>query len=202
MGAVRALCGTSLLLESGTLAMKGETNSVVSTYLSHAQLSPARSELAARQRRRAGTGDVWIPSVETLSIVDSKPQTQFLIGESFRMQISYEVQRAARGTFFILIATDDGTVIFSSFQRDNQPPLDLVASGQMTADLADLRLSPGRYRISAGIFDSENNFIEWAEDVGQFEILAHFFDGGPFDHRLGFITKPLVWANQNEGVAV
>jgi lipopolysaccharide transport system ATP-binding protein len=192
MGAIRALCGVTLLLASGAVQMIGETQSVTGSYLSRSAEGVSTDKLIASHRRRAGSGDVWISSVKTYN-GNSELQDSFLIGEPILIRISYTVEKAARGTFFILIATDDGVTLISSFQRDNYAPLDLGRPGDITAELSELKLTPGGYRIAAGIFDTRNNFIEWAEDVGRFEVLPHFFEGGPFDHRLGFVTKEIAW---------
>ena len=47
---------------------------------------------------------------------------------------------------------------------------------------------PGKYIISAGIFDKSKQFLDWVEHVESFYVESSFSDGRSYDNRLGNVS--------------
>jgi lipopolysaccharide transport system ATP-binding protein len=52
---------------------------------------------------------------------------------------------------------------------------------------------PGRYLVSAGIFDRSRQFLDWVEFAEGFQVESGFVDGHAFDGRLGRISILPEW---------
>ena len=198
MGAVRGLCDRGILLAAGSVRMIGKAGEVVAAYGASAKPTAAVADLSSR--RRAGSGEVQITGVSFTS-QEGEPQAGCLIGEPLAVHLDYRVRQPATGTFFLLLTNREGVIVFSSFQRDNHPPMKLDEDGAVDVLLDGMELAPGFYGVSAGIFDLRSGFIEWVEEVADFEVLGGFYDGRTFDHRLGVFTRQLTWSPAVRAVA-
>jgi lipopolysaccharide transport system ATP-binding protein len=190
MGALRGFCSSGILLESGSVKLISETNTVITAYLSRPE-SDAGSQ-QPKGRRREGTGQVEIIKTTTANLKDEL-QNIFSIGEPMCISIQYLADKQCEGSFFLLISNQEGVIILSSFQRDSGETVYFLGANYQKVLLKDVDLSPGQYTISAGILDLRGGFIEWLEEVANFEVIANFYDGRVYDQRLGQISKRLHW---------
>ena len=191
IGAVRSLCHRVVWLEGGRIKLSGPSADVTQEYTSRANSSQPLKEVLPSQHR-TGHGDVQVTAAAALDR-RLEPCTSFLVGEPMALRFEFKARRPTPVTFWMIIYTDTGTPVFSSFQRDGSDPIEVEGSGAVSVEIRDVSLLPGRYTLSAGAFDSAGNFADWAEEVADLEILPHFADGRAFDGRLGLMTKDLTW---------
>ena len=189
IGAVRALCKRVVWLETGRVKMIGDAEEVTLRYLSGG--AAAGGEITAQQHMR-GSGHVRIVRA-AVTTVNGSPKDSFLIGEPVRLKLDYAVATPAHGSFWLFVTAPDGTVVLSSFQRDTAEPWVIDRDGSVSVVLDAPAFLPGTYTLTAGVFDAGSDFLDWADSLGRFEVLAQFADGRPFDHRYGIITQPLTW---------
>lgn len=194
IGAIRALCKNSVWLEQGRIGEMGPAGPVTVNYMKAVSGAGAAVSIS-RSQHLQGTASVTIESA-SLTDVEGVVKNAFLIGEVFAVNLEYKVHKAVAGTFWILVATMDGAVIFGSFQKDHSAPVLLENEGRVSSMLGSVGFLPGEYVISAGLFDSSMEMVDWADKIVRFEILPHFADGRVFDHRYGFITQELQWSMQ------
>jgi hypothetical protein len=139
-----------------------------------------------------GNGNVRIESV-ILTDSDGRLKNSFLIGEAFDVNLYYGVHKPINGTFWLLVATLEGIIVLSSFQKDHSAPVELETDGVISSPIGSVAFLPGEYVVSAGLFDSAMGIVDWVDNVAVFEVLPQFADGRPFDHRYGIITQELQW---------
>ena len=191
IGAIRALCKNSLWLEQGRLREQGPAATVTDNYMRGVKGRGAVASIAKSQHLR-GSGSI---SIEAASLVDweNGVKNTFLIGEAFDLKLDYKVLVPTRGTFWVLVATMEGNVIFSSFQKDTSEPALLERDGSISSAIGSVKFLPGEYVVSAGVFDSSLDIVDWVDSIGTFQILPQFATGRAFDHRYGVITQELEW---------
>lgn len=190
-GAVRALCTRCMWLSGGRTRLMGPPDSVMSAYLDHGETTGATRTVQRSQRRLGGQA----ARIEEVQVRDEEghERESFLIGEPFIVRMKYRTEAPLHGSFWLLLETPEGTVLLSSFQRDCSLPVYLHGDGRVGVRMHDLSLMPGRYVVSAGIFDSHEQVIEWVDHALDITVEPHFSDGRPYDHRLGIITQPMTW---------
>ena len=184
MAAVKQLCSRACLLREGRLSIQGHPIDVISQYIQ--ETSGSGSNGHRNYRHIKGDGSVQIYK---LSINDN-PDVQAVVSifEEVKLRINYVLNEPVNELeFFVLIYSSDGDVVASLFQRD---------SGQMTKPSSkDTSITvtfknfllPGRYVISAGIFDRTRQFLDWVEHVESFIV-------EPTDYRLGKVSFLGEWS--------
>jgi lipopolysaccharide transport system ATP-binding protein len=189
IGAVRALCSRVLWLEQGKLRDLGPADRVTVEYMSDTAVNPG-GLIAAYQHLRGDQKAVW----EAAAVLDTAgvEKSSFLIGEPVRIRLRYVRRAPVTCTFWLLVATGEGSVVLSAFSRDNGRPRRLGDHGQVEVDLTAPAFLPGTYVLSAGML-SGSDIVDWADGVARFDVLPQFANGSPFDHRLGITTTPLEW---------
>lgn len=195
MEAVRNLCEHSILLESGKIRLQANTNKIIDIYVNNK--SEAKREFPSR-RLKSGA-DLFINKVELKSTNGNK-KNEFLIKEPFNIyfNIKNKSSQAKNANLFLLIENNCSNTILSSFQKDT-----IINSFDFFEEDATIKceinpniLLPGNYRISGGIFDKNNFFLDWAEGLTFFSINKQFIGGRPFDGRLGIVSLPFVWKKE------
>ena len=152
-----------------------------------------RSGEAAAYRHIAGDGRARITSIRLNSSDGVEPI--YPIFEPIQISVDFEVKPDAGPLeFFILLYGDDGECLAASFQRDtvdfHRPQ---GTTGTVTVKFKN-PFAPGRYLVSAGIFDSSRQFLDWVEFAEGFQVESSFADGRAFDNRLGRISLLPEWS--------
>jgi len=89
MGAIQALCATSMLLSSGEIAYCGLTETAIQTYLQ--DNTRTRSQISLRERTdRQGSGEVKITDVRFIDEKTSQEVDILLIGMQVRIEVAYD----------------------------------------------------------------------------------------------------------------
>ena len=189
IGAVRTLCQRVVWLESGRLKMVGETDEVTLRYLSTGTDSDG---VIHPSQHIKGSGKVRIEQAGLSDTLGVKKES-FLIGEAVRLTLKFKVHTPTVGSFWMFIVSSEGVVLLSAFQRDMTASVELDKDGQASVTIDTPALLPGTYTLTAGIFESSGDFLDWVEGVAKFEVMKQFSDGRPFDHRYGAMTAELTW---------
>jgi len=88
MAAVRTLCTRAILLKEGRVQAIGETGSVITQYL-----SSCSDEMRTAIELPLLEGSEARASELRLATFDGKPQSQFLIGEPWKLHLEFELNR-------------------------------------------------------------------------------------------------------------
>jgi lipopolysaccharide transport system ATP-binding protein len=188
LAAVRHLCNRAILLQNGELVCTGEPCKVISRYIN----SAAAPSASGNYKHIQGDGLASITQID-IQRADSI-ESVFAIYDEMRISIHYKC-KADLGPldFFVLIYGDDGECLLSIFQRDSgtrSPSATL--NGCVTLSFKT-PFAPGRYLVSAGIFDSSRQFLDWVEFGESFQVEAGFADGRNYDNRLGRLSLIPTW---------
>jgi lipopolysaccharide transport system ATP-binding protein len=182
LSSVRQLCSRAILLEKGRITADGLPGDAISAYM-------RRDGAKAEMRHIAGDGAARITALRVSGAEAVSP----IFGE-MGFEIQYEA-RAGTGSleFFILIYAEDGECVAASFQTDSSPRVAANPGGGTISVSFRNPLAPGRYLVSAGIFDAYRQFHDWVEFAESFEVTPGFADGRAFDQRLGRVSLQAQW---------
>jgi lipopolysaccharide transport system ATP-binding protein len=189
LASVRQLCSRALLLEGGRLLADGTPTEVIARYAART------NELAARggaYRHVRGDGSALIQRLRFHSAVQG--EALYAIFETVTLDIEYEVaaERGGELEFFLLIYGEDGDCLAAIFQGDSGALTWPAARGSVSLSFKN-PFSPGRYLVSAGIFDRSRQFLDWVEFAEAFQVEPSFATGRNFDQRLGRLTLLPEW---------
>jgi len=192
MSTIRQLCTRGFLLSSGILLYDSSPSEVVSQYMQEG--FKFIGETVKKYRHIKGDGRAQINKISINGFSNIEPVVS--VFETLKISIDYSVnEQIDELEFFLLIYTLDGEVQASLFQKDSKsctkPEFE-----QGTVSLAfNNYLMPGKYIISAGIFDKTRQFIDWVEHVETFCVETSFYDGRKYDHRLGRVSLLASWSS-------
>jgi lipopolysaccharide transport system ATP-binding protein len=182
---VRQLCSRSILLEQGRLSFDGPPSEAIAAYT-------RRDRGKAAYKHIAGDGAARITEVR-LPGEGGAEAISPIFGE-MRIEIHYEAGPAAGSLeFFILIYAEDGECIAASFQTDSCARVSAGSEKRSISVAFRNPFAPGRYMVSAGIFDEQRQFHDWVEFAESFEVVPGFSDGRAFDQRLGRVSLDAKW---------
>jgi lipopolysaccharide transport system ATP-binding protein len=186
LSSVRQLCSRAILMQQGRLIFDGLPAVAISAYTQ-------RDKAATEFRHIAGDGAARITAISFPGADGAEPVAS-IFGD-MTVEIRYETKPTA-GTldFFILIYSDDGECVAASFLSDSSSRVAARPEGGKVSVAFKNPFAPGRYMISAGIFDAYRNFHDWVEFAESFEVVPGFADGRAFDQRLGRISLAANWS--------
>jgi lipopolysaccharide transport system ATP-binding protein len=145
-------------------------------------------------RHIAGDGRARITALRLNAPGGAEPL--YAIFEHIRIEIDFEVKPDAGALeFFLLIYGEDGECLASSFQRDTADFHRPAGAGGTIAVAFKNTFLPGRYLVSAGIFDRSRQFLDWIEFAEGFQVESGFQDGRAFDNRLGRVSILPEWSS-------
>ena len=185
LSSVRQLCTRAILLEQGRVAFDGAPAAAISAYT---QNDKTKSEY----KHIAGDGAARITRLKMHG--DAGAGASAPIFGEIVIEIQFEAKPSAGSLeFFILVYSDEGECIAASFQTDSCPRLGAGSGGGKISVAFRNPFAPGRYLVSAGIFDPFRQFHDWVEFAESFEVLPGFADGRAFDQRLGRVSLEAKW---------
>ncbi len=185
LASVRQLCSRAILMQQGSLVFDGLPGAAIAAYTQ-------RDKAASDFRHIAGDGAARITAIAFPGSSGAESVSS-IFGE-MTIEIRYEAKPAAGNMeFFILIYSEDGECIAASFQSDSSSKVAArPGEGKVSVTFKN-PFAPGRYMISAGIFDEYRQFHDWVEFAENFEVVPGFADGRAFDQRLGRISLNANW---------
>lgn len=194
MGAIKSICDRAICLKNGRLVSDGPVDEVVAAYLDEGlELVPFRD--TAHLPRERGSGAAKIQSV-SLERNDGSPSCSFSMQEPFRITFRVTCLERLPLSIWLFLRDSRGEVILSSFEYDANGGVAQVAGELDFSAFVCVNpnlLRPGVYSITAGIFGSGREFLDWVDHASALEILPRFVDGRLFDGRLGYVSHPYSW---------
>ena len=185
LSSVRQLCTRAILLQQGRLVLDGLPGAAISAYTQ-------RDDAKADYRHIAGDGAARVTAIKLPG--DNGTEAISAIFGEMTVEIHYNAKPAAGNLeFFILIYADDGECVAASFQSDSGSRVKAVPEGGKVTVTFKNPFAPGRYLVSAGIFDSFRQFHDWVEFCRKLRGRPGFADGRAFDQRLGRTSLIATW---------
>jgi len=167
MAAVQRLCSRTILLDDGRIERMGDTDEVVSSYLSGAaliasavvELSPAAPGAPASAKRLRFFTE------------DGRPQSTFRIGEKWHILLEFEVYHPVSQLMPAVGLVSNGIPIISLYAI----PQDMKPGCYKTLFVVDLPLTRCTLRFAAGL-TTHNHALHYVDDIGSVTISEIFAD--------------------------
>lgn len=173
LGSVERLCDRAVLMEGGQQVAMGAPAEVISAYLE--RLAVGRRGLRHEQERRWGSGEIRLADV-WLEDGAGERCPGLMAGSPLVIAMRYEASERVPGPVFGLAIHDETGHLLSGpntrFGGLPLPPLD--GCGLIRYRIPELRLQPGRYLLSASIYDERlvHAYDHW-EFCLSFDIYPH-----------------------------
>lgn len=180
------LCERAVLLREGRLEAEGRTSDVVARY--H---ELAASDIGTSESRRWGTREVEISHVEFLDR-DGVPATVFRTRDHVTIRLHYHAaRRVASPVFGLAVYRDDDVHVTGPNTRmcGFDVP-DAEGQGALDYTIERLPLLPGRYLVSASVYD--HDLIVPYDHRDRFISLV-VLEGGTGE-RFGVVEFPASWS--------
>jgi lipopolysaccharide transport system ATP-binding protein len=197
MQAVQALCSRAVLLEAGLLTLSGDPHEVVGQYLGNTELDLVPEHDLREAPRTRGSGDVRIVSIRLAGLA-GEAKNVFAVNEPlvFELRLECSSPFAPQTALFLLLRNRAGNVVASSFEYDSSVGMySKTTAGSFTVGVMidSIGLTPDIYTASIGAFGVGREFLDWVDHALSFEVQSVFWDGRPFDHRLGEVFIRGLW---------
>lgn len=192
MGVIKQLCPRVIVLSKGLVVCDDSSAAAISFYMQEFMKNSANE---SEYNHSKGDGRALV----RILTINGKSRTESLVAifEQITIAITYEIIRPVDSLeFFLLIYSEDGEVQANILQRDVGKVVHPHGkSGAINVSFKNT-LKPGKYFISAGIFDDVKEFVDWVEYAETFTVDHIFSDGRNYDHRLGNISLTAEWEEQ------
>jgi ABC-type polysaccharide/polyol phosphate transport system ATPase subunit len=216
LGSVQRLCSRAIWIDDGRVCADGPTDSVAAQYLSSlweqeaeregaahranrngdseelAEIAP--TDLAKKQIRRWGSGEVRIERAETLSC-EGKPAAVFRSGEKFVVRISYHApQPVSSPAFGISIYEESGNRLNGpNTVWSKAAPASIHGRGTIDYIVEELPLLSGRYDLTVAIYDRlvSHPYDHWHR-MTTFTVVP-----GAREKQDGFVYIPCTWEHRS-----
>jgi len=195
MAAVRQICSKGIVLHAGTVLCYGTQDFAVERYME--SVSSAFDAKERKYHHSNGDGRAQITRIRVNE--QNHGESIVPVFGMITLNIDYVVNRMIKELdFFVLLYSLSGEAEVSIFQKDSSSIFSpLKSEGTVKVSFVN-SLTPGKYVISAGIFDKDGQFVDWVEHVESFSVEASFQGGREFDHRLGKTTVKGTWESVDE----
>jgi len=187
MGVIKHLCNKGIFLDKGSISVSGDIQSVVSGYSDSFSKNNIDNYKHIAGDQRVKIDKVRINGDQGIDIFH-----RIIIDLEFSFSQDVDHNERNEIHFFVLFYNNEGEVVWSVFQKDSGK-FDMNFRNNIRLQVENI-LVPGRYIISAGIFDGNDQFVDWVERVEAFEVLPVFEGGRAFDGRYGMVTSRAVWS--------
>jgi lipopolysaccharide transport system ATP-binding protein len=193
MTAVTRLCNWALLVDHGRIVEQGSTQSVIEKYLTHENGKTCHVKFPADPSRHMRLRELAILNAVGI------PSSRINMSESFRVRISYDVNRTLEAAHVIcFFCSADGTNIFGTADADCGPEyLGTRRPGHYCAEfeVPRLLLSEGQYSITVSLGIPFVQVFERHESLVRFEIADLRNDSRHWAHRRrpGILGIQLPW---------
>jgi lipopolysaccharide transport system ATP-binding protein len=201
MATVKQLCTKAFLFSNGILIDRGKPVEMISRYMQSAMsqtyLNGKREYKHIKGDKRAKINKIILNNLD-------RGEMTLPIFEKIKIAIEYQIiEPIEKLEFFILIySLEEGDVQASLFQRDSGSYIVPDSEfGIVSLEFTNY-LMPGKYIISAGIFDKNKQFVDWVEYAESFSVEPAFNNGKKYDSRLGKVSFYGNWHTEQENQTV
>jgi lipopolysaccharide transport system ATP-binding protein len=189
MGAVRRLCGRSIVLNHGSVVYDGSTSSAIETYLG-----------SVKQASKVA----FHPKAGRPSITSARVDPNFVRQGHLKVEISFDSPFALNPPVAgFVIYSMSGTPVFGSNPRMHQNGFAPVAKqeGILSFVAWDMPLSSGQYRLSIWLGDWHRDY-DHIVDVLSFDFVNPTQCEGRFDAELhGHLNYQGIWQLISDGTS-
>lgn len=200
MGTIMSFCGQSILLDAGSMRMKGNSGDVINEYLNSGNKFGHMNKVHFNERPKV---PVYI---ERAAILNEKgdPAHDFYLNSKIFVEIEYVVTQNIHQSFIIIVVSRNSMNIFQSHDTDLSPKLlELreVGKYRATIPLPERLLTAGRYSVSlrAAVGPYGQSGIDDHSDVLGFSISSEDEDTtfkGYADYRNTLIISEIEWKTE------
>jgi len=151
MGAVRSLCGRSIMLENGNIILDGMSAEVITTYLtSFYESTNTKGYYIWPDDQRPEGKEACLCAV-SLRGCDGKVRGQFEADEPIKVEVEYELTKPVRGMRIVIqLLTQHGEVVFTSSDHNIRGPEEQIGRFISTCEVPPGLLNSTVYIIKAG----------------------------------------------------
>ena len=203
---ISSLCQRAVLLQSGRLVADGAPEEVIRQYLTSARRGGGQTNW--QDSNAPGNDEVRIRSVKIFQEHVSQPLSEVEIGESIRVEITYD-KRSSDGelTSTITLKDDAGTPVFMSTSATplafkmiaTEEPLELPGQYKAVCTIPENLLNEGRYAISVVVGRGLNQPFATAEECLTFDVHDTGDQRGLYSGAWPGVVRPkLNWTVQRD----
>jgi lipopolysaccharide transport system ATP-binding protein len=177
MGSIKTLCDNAWILANGEKIYEGEVVKAIEYYLYNYH------EKENLYEHKKGSRIVEIKDI----LINGIKNPIISIYENIRIELEFSLNiiEVCDVEFFIIIYDSQGFDLVSIFERDTGKYSTINKTNTKATITFRNQLSPGKYYISAGVFNKNKEFIDWVEFAESFIVEKNYEDGRNFDLRLG-----------------
>ncbi|OQP66904.1 ABC transporter [Niastella vici] len=187
MNVIKNICKSGIVLSQGKLVFSGGANEAVEKYLE------GSADLGTVAKLYSHKVKCEFAKIVNININNSK-NPLVTIFEKLTIDLEIEVlQNISQVEFFVLIYNIEGSPITGLFQKDNDELFKIDSTNHKVSVTLENNLVPGKYFVSAGMFDRSRQFVDWVEFGEMFEIEHAYADGRLFEPRLGATLQKVQW---------
>ena len=188
MNVIRGLCPSAIMLSEGQIAAVGKTSEVIESYFDYYENNDRKKSKG--YDHKAGN---FYAVIKNIDINKAKNPLLTIFG-NISLQISIEIKKEIKEVeFFVIIYNSEGLPILGMFQKDTDELIKISESEHIISVVFENILTPGKYFVSVGMFDSGRQFVDWVEYAETFEVEHSYLDGRIFAPRLGMTVQKANW---------
>lgn len=196
MGAINSLCDTAILLENGELKNTGETEKIISEYMSDSENQTASREFSE------GKTEIHFTKIQIKPEKEILPSSEIDVRYPFAITFSIHAKKNIPGlsTAFSIYTKTGAKVFYSSARLENiDPEYFKKESINAEVNVPAMFLSPGNYYISSALQLENIELFDYRENVLQFEIIESGSFLSKFKGKdIGSVLVNLDWKNPEE----
>ena len=160
MAAVKALCGSCILLENGLIRDIDSTNNIISNYLL------INSDLNSNWKRNSEiNSEMFFQEINVLNSL-SQVSNSIASGEDFKIKIILKVkEKVKNSTIAIKFSNVEGICVFTTSIHDSNNLYDEIDEGEyeINANISNI-LMPGNYNLVIACFISREKLFDIVEN--------------------------------------
>ena len=177
LSAIKQLCHSGMVLDSGKLTYFGNINEAIDHYLGSIKVAYLDSELQFDMNRK-GNGDLRFKSIHLFS-KNMTERDVFSVGEECRIRIDFEanerLKQSSRSRISVVIRQNENRIVAWLSSSMFTQKID-SESGVIQFRIPKLMLTEGTYTIALTAFDDRNE-ADFIGKAAQFEVIYHDYFG-------------------------
>lgn len=197
MAAIENLCQRTIWIDNGQVKMDGETNKVISSYMSTFSVTHDKGFDFSNFQDRKGNGDILIQSLDILS-GNGNNLNGIRSGDKITARIKFHALKPVKfPNFGFLIYTNLGTLVsrIENSETGLRIPELPEGKGHIDINIDFLNLMPGHYNITLWVTDDSKREIDWLIHCASFNVEAsdYYNTGKGIGSGRGIMVLPCQW---------
>ncbi|HHU08320.1 MAG TPA: ABC transporter ATP-binding protein [Clostridiaceae bacterium] len=160
MVAVQNLCTRAILIENGIIKSSGETEEVITNYLSESKLA---NQFYSNPSERKGDKKIWI---QDLKLIPDRPRTGQPLKCILEVIADESVKNNIIAEYSISFMTDRGQKVFQLHSGHMEKEFSIgPGRSRIIAEIDSLLLTPGQYSINLWIGSGKVTIHDWIPEA-------------------------------------